>query len=85
VGTECAGLNLQGEVNIPAGSQGVGVKLITQFNKLTQVAEYAKLYSAYKILKVKFTIVPKWGSETYNEAAIGTAGAIGIKETTRFA
>jgi len=43
------------------------------------------LWSAYKIVKAKFTIIPKWSGEAYNEAAIGTAGAIGIIETPRFA
>jgi len=84
-GTECAGVNAQGEVFINAGSQGQGIKLIAQMNRLSQIGDYKNLYRAYKVLKVKYTIIPKWSGEAYNEAAIGTAGAIGIIETPRFA
>lgn len=64
VSTECAGINSLGEVNIAAGTQGQGIKLVTQFNVLSQAAEYAKLYAAYKIIKAKFTIIPKWRGES---------------------
>lgn len=48
---------------MPAGTNGVGVKLLTQLNVLSQAADYGKLWSAYKILKAKFTIIPKWTGE----------------------
>lgn len=35
-------------------------------------------------MKAKFTIVPKWRGEAYNEAALGTAASLGIVETPRF-
>lgn len=83
--TECAGVNSQGEVVIAAGTGGQGVKFLTQMVGFTQVGNYRNLWSAYKIIKAKFTIIPKWRGETYNEAALGTAAAIGITETPRFA
>lgn len=61
------------------------MKLLTQLNLLPQIGNYKSLWASYKILKAKFTIIPKWRGESYNEAAIGTAGAIGILETPRFA
>lgn len=83
-GTECAGITATGTVDIAALSNGQGVKLVTQMNRVFQSNNYASLYQSYKIIKAKFTIVPKWTGEAYNEAAIGTAGAIGITETPRF-
>lgn len=58
---------------------------MTSMNVVPQSANYRNLWSAYKILKAKFTIIPKFTSEQFNEAAIGTSGGIGIKENTRFA
>lgn len=84
-GTECAGINAQGEVFIAAGSAGQGVKLVAQMNRLSQIASYSTLWNAYKIVKAKFTIVPKFSAEQFNEAAIGTSGGIGIKENTTLA
>lgn len=84
-GTECLGVNSSGEIIIPAGAQGQGFKLLTQLKNIPQVNSYSSLYSAYKIIKAKFTIVPKWTGENYNEAALGTAAAVGILETPRIA
>lgn len=84
--TECLGVNALGEVFIPAGpAQGTGVKLLTQMNRLPQVASYSTLWNSYKIIKAKFTIVPKYSTEHFNEAQLGAAAALGIKENTRFA
>lgn len=82
---ECYGVNAQGEVLIPALSSGAGVKLLAQMNSVPQVANYRNLYQAYKILRAKFVIIPKWTGEQYNEAALGTAAGLGITETPRFA
>lgn len=85
VGEECLGVNSAGEVFIPAGSSGQGIKLLTQMNKVPQVGSYKDLWNSYKIIKAKFTIIPKWGPETFNEAALATLAAAPLKETTRFA
>lgn len=83
--TECYGVNAQGEVAIPATTSGVGVKLLAQMNRVPQVQQYGNLYQSYKILRVKFLVVPKWTGEAYNEASIGTGAGLGITETPRFA
>lgn len=59
--------------------------MITQLSLLPQSASYKTLWSSYKILKAKFTIVPKWRGESFNEAVLGTAAALGVAETPRFA
>lgn len=84
-GTECGGVNANGEIFIPSGQTGQGFKLLTQMNTFHQTSQYSNLWSAYKIIKAKFTIVPKWGNELFNEASIGTAGSLPISENRRIA
>lgn len=78
-------MNSQGEVTITSGTSGQGVKLLTQLSLLPQSASYKTLWSSYKILKAKFTIIPKWRGEAFNEAALGVAAGLGVAETPRFA
>jgi len=54
-------------------------------NKVPQVGSYKDLWQSYKIIKAKFTIIPKWGPETYNEASLATLAAASLKENARFA
>lgn len=83
-GTECQGVNAQGEVFVLAGQQGTGIKLMAQLNRLPQASDYRNLYRAYKVLKVKYTIIPKFTAEAFNDANIAALGGLGAVENRRF-
>lgn len=84
-GVECGGVNSAGEIYIPSGQQGQGFKLVTQMNLFPQKGDYASLWSAYKIIKAKFVIVPKWGNENFNEASLTTGASLPLSENRRIA
>lgn len=53
-----------------------GQELIASMNSVQQVASYKALYDKYRILKLTWTIIPKWGASEPNQAEynIGAGG-----------
>lgn len=84
-GTECPGLNADGEVLIGSSTTGQGVRLITAMNKIPQNGSYSALYNGYKILKAVFTIIPRWTGESLNQAENNIDAGAPAFETPRIA